>query len=55
MDPDLPYLPAGDMLFVAMAKKDAEPLITEDRRQLERAREAEVTAFTLAEYLSSAP
>jgi len=50
---DLPYLKAGDLLFLAMAKADNQPLITEDQGLYDKAREAGVAVFKISEYALS--
>jgi predicted nucleic acid-binding protein len=43
----------GDMVFVAVARKHAVPLITEDVKMAKVARAVGVNALTIAEYLAS--
>jgi predicted nucleic acid-binding protein len=50
---DLPYLKAGDLIFVAMAKGDGSVLITEDDTQYKKAKEAGVTVYRIKEYLTA--
>jgi predicted nucleic acid-binding protein len=51
-DPTLPYLKAGDLLFVAMAKVDGAVLITEDTQQYSAAKAAGVDVCRIDEYLA---
>lgn len=52
--PDLPRLKAGDMIFVALAKSDGKPLITEDSEMHKKANEFGVDAYTIQEFLDQA-
>ena len=47
----LPYLKAGDLILLAISKKDNLPLITEDNQLYDRAKETNVNVFRIAEYL----
>ena len=49
--PDLPYLKAGDMIFVAMAKGDGKPLITEDEEMYKKAQTFDVEVYKIQEFL----
>ena len=51
-DPALPYLRAGDSLFLAMAKKDAATLITEDKAMYEAAQTAGIDVCRIDEFLT---
>lgn len=51
--PDLPYLKGSDMIFMALARVDRLPLITEDEKLLMRSREAGVAAYRISEYLDA--
>jgi predicted nucleic acid-binding protein len=46
---DLPYLKGGDLIFLALARGDNVPIITEDGPLLTKARQAGAEAFTAAE------
>ena len=48
----LPDVRSGDLLFLAMAIADGQPLITEDQDLLKKARQAGASAFTITEYLT---
>jgi predicted nucleic acid-binding protein len=50
-DASLPYLKAGDSLFLAMAKKDSAILITEDKQQYAAAQSVAVQVFRIEEFL----
>jgi rRNA-processing protein FCF1 len=50
---DLPHLKAGDLIYLAMAKADKVPLITEDQGLYDKAREAGVAVFKISEYVLS--
>jgi predicted nucleic acid-binding protein len=54
LDQDLPYLKAGDFIFLAMAKKMGLPLITNDQELYTRSQECGVSVFTPEEFLSHA-
>lgn len=49
-DPTLPYVKAGDFMYMAMAKREAAPLITEDRQLYGAARRAGMQAVFLKEF-----
>ena len=49
----LPEVRSGDLLFLAMAVGDRQPLVTEDQDLLKKARQAGVSAFTIEEYLNA--
>jgi predicted nucleic acid-binding protein len=51
-DASLPYLKAGDSLFLAMAKKDSAILITEDKQQYAAAQSVGVQVFRVEEFLA---
>lgn len=51
-DPAIPYLRSGDFPFVAIAKVDVLPLITEDEKQREAAVRAGVAAYSIADYIA---
>ena len=42
MDHNLPYMKAGDLIFVAIAKKEKLALLTEDKKQYDRATQGNV-------------
>jgi predicted nucleic acid-binding protein len=50
-DPTLPYLRAGDFIFLAMAAKDGAILITEDDAMFNAAKKARIEVFRLREFL----
>lgn len=52
-DPGLPYLKGGDLIFVAMAKKDGAVLITEDTKQYDAAKAAGVEVYRIAAFLKA--
>ena len=52
-DSKLPHLRAGDMIFLALAKGDGSPLVTEDRELLAAAKQAGVEAFTITDFLQA--
>lgn len=52
-DPTLPYIKAGDYILMAMAKKEAIPLITEDKELHKKSKEAGVEAYTEEEFLQN--
>ena len=47
----LPYMKAGDLLYLAMAKADGAPLITEDQELYDKAQKAGITTFKVSEYV----
>ena len=49
-DVNLPELRAGDLVFAALAKGDALPLVTEDAALAEGARAAGITVLSTVEY-----
>ena len=49
-DVNLPELRAGDLVFAALAKGDALPLVTEDVALAEGARAAGITVLSTVEY-----
>lgn len=49
--PDLPYMRAGDLIFVAMAKVDGAILITEDDAQYKKAKDFDVNAYRIRQFL----
>ena len=49
---DVPYLKAGDLLFLLLAKGEQVPLVTEDRTLRERAQEAGAEAFAVEAFLT---
>lgn len=53
MDTSVPYLKAGDLLFVLIAKKEGLKLITEDVAQYEVARAANVEVYKIQDYLNT--
>lgn len=48
---DLPYLKAGDHIFVAIAKVNAWPLVTSDRAMTEASNQCGVQVFSPAEFM----
>jgi len=50
---DQPHLKSGDLLYLAMAKADKVPLITEDQGLYDKAHEAGVAVFRISEYALS--
>jgi len=50
-NPDIPYIKAGDLPYILIAKKDGLPLVTEDTDQKRVAIESGVEAFTIQEFL----
>lgn len=51
LDVSLPYLKAGDFIFLCLAKKESAMLLTDDAKLRARAIEAGVDALTTAEFL----
>jgi predicted nucleic acid-binding protein len=49
---DLPLLKAGDILFLAIARAGAVPLLTEDKKLYSQAKSVGVQSFTIQEYLA---
>lgn len=49
-DPSLPYIKAGDFMYMAMAKREAAPLITQDGRLYSAARRAGMSVVRLREF-----
>jgi predicted nucleic acid-binding protein len=49
----LPHLKSGDLPYLAMAKADKVPLITEDQELYDKAHEAGVAVFKISEYFLS--
>jgi len=47
---EIPYIKAGDHIFVVVAKKNGYPLVTSDNKMYEVANKAGVKVFTPAEY-----
>jgi predicted nucleic acid-binding protein len=54
LDQDLPYLKAGDFIFLAMSKKMGFPLITNDKELYKKSQDCGVSVFTPEEFLSHA-
>lgn len=52
-NPKLPYLKAGDLLFVALARGENAILITEDKNQFKAAIDIGIEAYKLEEFLES--
>jgi predicted nucleic acid-binding protein len=52
LDQDLPYLRAGDYIYLAMSKKMGLPLITNDQELYSKSRICGVSVFTPEEFLS---
>ncbi|MGD0337569.1 MAG: PIN domain-containing protein [Bacteroidota bacterium] len=52
LDQDLPYLRAGDYIYLAMSKKMGLPLITNDQELYSKSRMCGVSVFTPEEFLS---
>ena len=50
---EVPYLPAGDLLFLLLARGENLPLVTEDVRQSERAADAGVVTFNASSFLQA--
>ena len=50
-DPTIPYLKAGDLIFVTLAKGDNSILITEDNNQYKVAKLAGVEVYRVKEFL----
>jgi predicted nucleic acid-binding protein len=50
---NLPDIKAGDLLFLAMAAGDSQPLITEDDNLFQKAQQAGVGVFRIADYLTA--
>lgn len=48
---DLPYMKAGDSIFVAMARVDGAILITEDSEQYKKAQAVGVDTYRIGEFL----
>lgn len=53
LDPSLPHLKGCDLVFLAMAKRDGAPLVTEDAKMYEAAKATGVAVYITAEYLAS--
>lgn len=51
IDHTIPYMKAGDLIFVAIAKKQGLAIVTEDKLQYERATQGGVKAFTIKQFL----
>lgn len=49
-DPTLPYVKAGDFMYMAMAKREAAPLITEDKQLYGAAQRAGMQVVRLKEF-----
>ena len=47
----LPYIKAGDLIFLAMAKGEDAMLITEDDEQYEKAKAAGIKTYRISEFL----
>ena len=52
LDQDLPYLKAGDFIFLAMSKKMRLPLITNDQELYRKSQDCGVSVFTPEEFLN---
>ncbi len=50
---DLPHLKAGDLIFLALARADNVPLVTENQQLYDKAREVGVKVFKVGEYLAT--
>ena len=53
LDLSVPYIRAGDLPYVLVAKKHNCPLITEDNQQYKVAKQAGVATYKIDEYLKS--
>ena len=53
LDLSVPYIRAGDLPYILIARKHNCPLITEDNQQYKVAKQAGVDAYTINEYLKS--
>jgi len=51
LDPSVPYIRAGDLPYILIAKKHNCPLITEDNQLYKVAKKAGVVAYKINEYL----
>lgn len=51
MDITVPYLKAGDLPYILVAKKKNIPLITEDEKQYRVAKQSGVNVFTIKEFI----
>jgi predicted nucleic acid-binding protein len=51
LDLSVPYIRAGDLCYILIAKKHGCPLITEDKQQYEVAKQSGVSTYRIAEYL----
>ncbi|MGD9642637.1 MAG: type II toxin-antitoxin system VapC family toxin [Elusimicrobiales bacterium] len=49
----IPYIKAGDHIFIAVAKKNNYPLITNDRKMIEVAKRCGIRVFTPGEFVRS--
>jgi len=52
LNPELPYMKAGDLIFVAMAKADEGILITEDNDQYNKAKSCGIKSYRIKEFLN---
>lgn len=50
---DIPYIKAGDHIFIAVAKLNSVPLITSDKKMIAVSKECGVQVFTPAEFLAA--
>ena len=53
LDLSVPFIRAGDLPYVLIAKKHKYPLITEDKHQYKVARQDGVSVYNIAEYLEA--
>lgn len=49
---ELPYIKAGDFIFLCMAKKDNSILITEDKKLLKKAKDVNVEVYNINEFIN---
>ncbi|MBI4449178.1 hypothetical protein HY641_04085 [Candidatus Woesearchaeota archaeon] len=52
-DPSIPYLKAGDLVFVAMARGDDAILVTEDNNQYKAAKASGVKVYRIKEFIDT--
>jgi len=52
MDLNVPYIKAGDLIYILIAKKHSAILITEDEKQYKVARFAQVSTYKINDFLS---
>lgn len=51
--PTLPYLKSGDLIFLALANGEKVPLITEDKKLIEKSKEIGVEVYRISDFIQN--